>query len=45
MADACIEAREGEEGLARIKAAEAEANGETVVEETPVEAAQETEEN
>jgi hypothetical protein len=30
MADACIEAREGEEGLARIKAAEAEANGEVV---------------
>lgn len=28
MADACIEAREGEEGLARIKAAEAEARGE-----------------
>lgn len=30
MADACIEAREGEEGLARIKAAEAAANGEVV---------------
>ena len=30
MADACIEAREGEEGLARIKAAEAAANGENV---------------
>ncbi len=28
IADACIEAKEGEEGLARIKAAEAAANGE-----------------
>ena len=28
IADACIEAKEGEEGLARIKAAEAEARGE-----------------
>ena len=34
MADACIEAREGEEGLARIKAAEAEARGETLESET-----------
>lgn len=32
MADACIEAREGEEGLARIKAAEAAARGETLEE-------------
>ena len=46
MADACIEAREGEEGLARIKAAEAAANGETVEsEETPVETVETTEEN
>lgn len=30
MADACIEAREGAEGLAKIKAAEAEARGETL---------------
>jgi small subunit ribosomal protein S2 len=29
MADAVIEGRDGEEGLARVKAAEAEANGET----------------
>ena len=32
MADACIEAREGAEGLAKIKAAEAAASGETVEE-------------
>ena len=32
IADACIEAREGEEGLARIKAAEAAAAGETLEE-------------
>ena len=38
MADACIEAREGEEGLARIKAAEAEANGEVVASEEVAEA-------
>ena len=37
MADACIEAREGEEGLARIKAAEAAANGEVVEAEPAVE--------
>ena len=41
MADACIEAREGAEGLAKIKAAEAEANGETV--ETVEEATEATE--
>jgi hypothetical protein len=36
MADACIEAREGAEGLAKIKAAEAEAEAAAnpVVEET-----------
>jgi small subunit ribosomal protein S2 len=46
MADAVIEAREGEEGLARIKAAEAEANGETATttdeESAPAEASAET---
>ncbi len=40
IADACIEAKEGADGLARIKAAEAEARGETVsaeaVEDVPV---------
>lgn len=47
MADACIEAREGEEGLARIKAAEAEAeaaqNVETVEAAPVAEAAEEVE--
>ncbi|MBQ8451416.1 MAG: 30S ribosomal protein S2 [Clostridia bacterium] len=53
MADACIEAREGEEGLARIKAAEAEAEAaanpapeaeEAPVEEVPAEAETEVKE-
>lgn len=38
MADACIEAKEGEEGLARIKEAEAKANGETLPEKAEDEA-------
>ena len=46
MADACIEAREGEEGLARIKAAEAEAeaaqNAEVVAEAASEVVAEET---
>ena len=41
IADACIEAREGEEGLARIKAAEAAAAGETL-EETAAESQEES---
>ena len=39
MADACIEAREGAEGLAKIKAAEAEANAEAAPAQEVVEAA------
>ena len=41
MADAVIEAREGEEGLAKIKEAEAAANAEVKAEETPAEPATE----